>query len=102
MFRIEPGSGHGRLPVEAKPFLNTQILQFRRARSEVEEEHQIQGNRRCQNGIPAQEIDLDLHRIPKPAEDVDIVPTLFIITTWRIIVNPYLVINILVKIGIKV
>src|ERR1700722_5776135 len=100
MFRIEPGSGHGRLPIKAKPFLNTQILQFRWARGEVEKEHQIQGNRRSQNGTPGQEIALVLHRIAEPTEDVDVVPTLFVITSWRIIVNPHLVIDILVKAGV--
>ena len=39
--------------------------------------------------------------IAEPAEDVDVVPTLFIITTRRVIVNANLVVNILVEIGVK-
>ena len=54
---------------------------------EVEEQYEIQHDRRRQNRIAAQEIDLDLHRIAEPSEDVDIVPTLFVITTRRVIVN---------------
>src|SRR4029077_2625762 len=53
----------------------------------VEEEHEIEDDRRRENRIAAQEVHLDLHGIAKPSEDIDVVPTLFVITTRRVIVN---------------
>ena len=96
MFRIQPRRCHRRLEVEAEPLLNAQALKFRAAFGQVEEQDKVENNRRGQDGIPAQEIDLDLHRIAEPAEDIDVVPTLFVITARRVIVNRYLVVNIFV------
>src|SRR4030088_1401120 len=102
MLWIQPGRGHGRLEIEAEPLLNTEPSQLGAAFSKVQKQHQVQHNRRGQDGVATKKIDLDLHGIPEPAEDIDIVPTFFIITTWRIIVNANLVIHIAVKFGIKI
>src|SRR5213592_3615943 len=56
------------LKVEGQPFLNARQAG---ARGQVEEQREIEHDRRGQNRIAAQEIDLDLHRIAKPSEDVD-------------------------------
>src|SRR5271155_2775048 len=101
MLGIEPRRGHRRLEVEAQPLLNAEAAKACRPLGEIEEEHQIEGDGRGQNRVAAEKIHLDLHRIAEPPEDVDIVPTLFVITTRWIIVNPHLVINVLVEVGIK-
>lgn len=44
------------------------------------------------DGVAAQEVDLDLHWITHPAEDVDVVPTLLVVVARRIIVDANLVI----------
>src|SRR5258708_30049531 len=80
VLRIKPGSRHRRLPVKAQPLLNPNVLQLRSARSQIQEEDEIQSDGRGQDRIPAQKINLDLHRIAKPTEDVNVVPTLFVIT----------------------
>src|SRR4029077_8029312 len=55
----------------------------------------------CQNGVAAQEVNLNLHGIAEPSKDVDVVPTLFVITTRRVIVDPNLVRKLTVELGIK-
>ena len=50
----------------------------------------VSSDRRGQNAITTQEINLDLHGIIEPAEDVDIVPALFVITPRLVIVNMHL------------
>ena len=63
--------------------------------------HQIQHDRRRQDAVTAQEIDLDLHRITEPSVDVDVVPAFFIVASRRIVVDADLVGEILVKVRIK-
>src|SRR5207244_6594132 len=85
MFWIQPRRSHGRLKVKAQPFLDANVLQFRSPLCQVEEQDQIENDRCRQNRVTAEKIDLDLHGIAEPAEDIDIVPTFFVITAWRII-----------------
>ena len=101
MLGIQARGRHRRLEVEAQPLLNARVLQLRRALGEVQKQHQVEHNRRRENRVAAQEIDLDLHRIAEPAEDVDVIPALFVITARRVIVDAHLVIDILVKIGVE-
>src|SRR6266481_6800305 len=102
MFRIQPRNRHRRLEIKAEPFLNSQVFQFFAALGQIEEEYKIEHNGGGEDGIPAEKIDLDLHRVAKPAEDIDVVPTLFVITAWRVIVNANLVVQVLIKLGIKI
>src|SRR5256885_17165521 len=101
MFWIQPRRSHGRLKVKAYPFLDANVLQFGSSLRQVEEQDQIENDRRRQNRVTAEKIDLDLHGIAEPAEDIDIVPTFFVITAWRIIINADLVENIAVQLGVK-
>src|SRR5271163_2683944 len=101
MLGIKPGRSHRRFEVEAEPLLNPEAAKPGRPLGEIEEKHQVKRDRRCEDRVAAEEIHLDLHRIAKPAKDIDVVPALFIITARRIIVNPNLVVNILVQVGVK-
>jgi hypothetical protein len=87
VLRIDAGAVLGILEVEAEPLLDAEAAQRRRAGREIHEEAEIERQRSGEDGVAAEEIDLDLHRIAEPAEDVDVVPTLFVITTRRVIVN---------------
>src|SRR5258708_23792642 len=98
---IESRHGHRRFQVEAQPLLYSQPAQLGGALGEVKEEYEIEHDRRGEDGIAAQEIHLDLHGIAEPTEDINVVPTLFVVTTWRIIVNADLVIKILVELRIE-
>src|SRR5215472_9324143 len=90
---IQSRRSHGRLQIEAQPFLDAESLEFPAALGQVEEQHQVQHDGRGQDRIATEKVDLDLHRIAQPAEDVNVVPTLFVITTRRVIVNADLVMN---------
>jgi hypothetical protein len=91
----------GRLEVEAEPLLNSETTQAGCASSEIHEEDKVEGERSGEDGVAAEEVNLELHRVTEPTEDVDVVPTFFIITAWRVIVNADLVIEILVEIGVQ-
>ena len=58
----------------------------------VAQQHEVKTQRRREDRITAEEIDLDLHRIAHPAEDVDIVPSLLVVIAGGIIVDTHLVI----------
>src|SRR5438445_226473 len=76
VFGIEAGRGHRRLQVEAEPLLYADTRKLIAPFSQIQKQNQVQRNRSRKDGIPAQEIDFDLHGISQPAEDIDIVPTL--------------------------
>src|SRR6185437_12996783 len=85
-----------RLEVEAQPLLDAEASQTWRACGKVHEEAEIERQRSCEDRVTAEEINLELHGITQPAEDIDIVPTLFVITAWGVIVDTNLVVDILV------
>src|SRR6185436_8307011 len=101
MLGIKSGSAHGRLKVEAQPLLDSQSAQLLAALRQVEKQHQIKHQGRGQNRVAAQEINLDLHGIAQPSEDIDVVPALFVIATRRVIIDANLVGELAVKLGIK-
>jgi hypothetical protein len=58
-------------------------------------------DRRGENGITAQKVDLDLHRIPHPPHDVDVIPAFLVVPAWRVVVDPNDVRKVLVEVGIQ-
>src|SRR2546430_1118162 len=58
----------------------------------------------CRDSILAAPIvlDLDLHRIAEPSEDVDVVPPFLVVAAGRIVVDPHLVEHVAVQLGILV
>src|SRR5277367_3020555 len=91
MLRIKSGRSHRRLEIKTQPLLNAESAKLRAALRQIHKEHQIQHNGRRKNGIPAKKIYFDLHRVAEPAEDVDIVPALFVVASRRVIVYADLV-----------
>src|SRR6185437_10617018 len=87
MLRIQTLRRHRRLEEEAQPLLNADPAQIFAPLRQVRQQHQIQRNRGCKDRIATQKIHLNLHWVTEPSEDIYVVPTLFIITTWRVIVN---------------
>ena len=48
---------------------------------------------RCgKNGVAAEEVDLDLHGVAHPSEDVEVVPSLLVVVAGRIVVDANLVV----------
>src|SRR6185437_5780442 len=102
VLRVESRHRHRRLEVETQPLLNSDTPQLRRTLCQIEEQDQVEHDRRCQNRVTAEEIDFNLHGVAEPAEDVDVVPTLFVITARRVVVNADLVGEFPVQLGIEV
>src|ERR1700687_421957 len=98
VLRIEPGRSLRALEVERQPLLDALHASPLR---EVEEQCQVEHQRRGKDGVAAEEVDLDLHRVPEPSEDVDVVPALFVVAAWRIVVNVHLVDVILVQLRME-
>ena len=46
------------------------------AGSEVAQKHEVEAKGCCEDRVAAEEVDLDLHGIAHPTEDVDVVPSL--------------------------
>ena len=98
MLRIETGGAHRALEEEREPFLNAAHAA---TSGQIIEDHQIEYDRRRQNGVATEEVHLDLHRIAEPAEDVDVVPSFLAVSTRRIVVDAYLVRIVGIKVGIE-
>src|SRR5690606_4509747 len=67
---------------------------------EIEQEREIEHERRRENGIAAEKVDFELHRVTEPAEDVDVVPALFGVAAGRIVVDADLVIEVAIEAGV--
>src|SRR5450631_2973396 len=76
VLRVQTLGGHRRLPVEAQPLLDPTHA---RAMREVHEQREIEDDRRGEDRVAAEEVDLDLHRIAEPTDDVDVVPAFLVV-----------------------
>src|SRR6185437_16177566 len=88
---------HRALVEERQPFLDSL---HSGPLSEVAEQRDIEHERCGENGVAAEEVDLDLHGIIHPSEDVDVVPAFLVVAARRIVVDPDDVREILVQIRI--
>ena len=66
--------------------------------SKVNEQTEIETYRSSKNAVAAEEVNLNLHGIAHPSEDVDIVPRLFVVVARRIVVDTHLVIIVRVEV----
>src|SRR5690348_9385303 len=99
VFRIEPGRRHRAFEVKREPLLDTLHPGSLR---KIEKQDQIEHERRSQYRIAAKKIDLDLHRIAEPTENVDVVPTFFGIAARRIVIDPHRVIQLFIKLRVEI
>src|ERR1041384_8804718 len=86
VFRIQAGRGHRRFEIEREPFLHTFHAGALR---QVKEQGQIKNNGRREDRVATEKIDLDLHLVAEPAEDVDVVPTFFVVAARRVVVDAH-------------
>ena len=85
MLGIELGGGHGAFEVEAEPLLDAGPAG---ALGEIEQEREVENDGRGEDRVAAEEVDLHLHRIAAPAEEVDVVPSLFGVAARRVVFDP--------------
>src|SRR5437764_2625209 len=99
VLRVESGRGHRRLEVEGEPLLYALHADALR---EVEEEREVEDDGRGEDGVAAEEVNLDLHRIAEPAEDVYVVPALLVVAARRVVVDAHDVGEVFVELRVDV
>ena len=70
--------------------------------SKVREQYEVEQERSSKNRVTTEEIDLYLHRITHPTENINVIPTFLIVVTRRVVIDTYLVVVIGVKIRLFV
>src|SRR5436190_5386817 len=98
VFGIEAGRVHGALEVERQPLLNPVHA---RPLREIEEKRDVEHDRRGENAVAAQEVDLQLHRVAEPPDQVDVVPAFLVVAARRIVVDPHDVAEVLVEVRVE-
>jgi len=89
---------HGRVcEIEREPVLRAAQAGPGR---QVGEENKIERERRRQDRVAAEEIDLDLHRLAEPADEIDVVPGLFVVPAWRVVIDAHAVDQIAVQVRV--
>src|SRR5580693_1871257 len=101
MLGIKSRCGHRGLEIKTQPLLNAKTTKLGATLRQVHEQNQVKHNRRGQNGIPTKKIHLDLHRVPEPPEDIDIVPALLVVAAGWVIVYADFMGEITVEIGVE-
>jgi len=62
------------------------------ASSEVAQQNEVEAERSSEDRVAAEEVDLDLHGVAHPAEDVDVVPAFLVVVARGIVVDTYFVV----------
>ena len=88
VLRVEFRRAHRALEIEGQPLLDSL---HPGPPGQVHEQDKVEDDGRGQDAVPAEEVDLDLHRVAHPAEDVDVVPALLVVPPGRVIIDPDLV-----------
>ena len=70
------------------------------ASSEVAEQHEVEAQGSSEDRVAAQEVDLDLHGVSHPAEDIDVVPTFLVVVARGVVVDAHLVEVVGVEVGL--
>ena len=98
VLRVHSGSVLGTLEVEGQPFLDALHAG---SLGEVEEKSEVKKKGRGENRIAAEKVNLYLHWVAEPTEDVDVVPSLFVVAAGWVVVDPHLVIDVAIELGIE-
>src|SRR5688572_29398847 len=98
MLGIEPGSAHGALEVKTEPFLNSTHTA---ALGKIEKEHEVEDNGRGEDAVSTQKVYFNLHRIAQSTVDIDIVPAFLVVAPRWVVVNPHLMGEVLIKVGVE-
>ena len=80
---------HRALEEEAQEALSTPTAG---ASSEVAKQYEVETQRSGEDRVAAQEVDLDLHWVAHPTEDVDVVPSFLVVVAWWVVVDAHLVV----------
>lgn len=67
---------------------------------EIAQQGEVKQQRSCEDRVSAEEVDLDLHGVAHPTENIDIVPTFLIVVAGRIVVDAHLVVDVAIEVGL--
>src|SRR5260221_5829046 len=81
---VQVGGVYRSFEVERQPLLNATHAG---ALGKVEKQRDVEHDGRGQNAVAAQEVDLELHRVPQPTDQIDIVPAFLVVAARRIVIN---------------
>src|SRR5687768_1654293 len=98
VFRIEAGGVNRTLEVERQPLLNPVHAG---PLGKVHEQRHVEHDWRGKDAVAAEKIDLQLHLVAEPADQVDVIPALLVVAARRVIVDPHDVTEMLVQIGVQ-
>src|SRR5947199_10441230 len=98
VLRVEARRVHRALEVERQPLLNAAHVG---AAGQVEEQRDVEHDGRGENAVAAQEVDLQLHRVAEPADEIDVVPPFLVVAARRIVIDPHDVAQMGVEIRIE-
>jgi hypothetical protein len=98
VFGVDLWSMHRGLEVEREPFLYARHACPLR---EIQEQCAVEHDGCSEDAVATQEIDLQLHRIPEPSRQVDVVPAFFVVAARRVVVDANDVAEIFVELGIE-
>ena len=66
---------------------------------EVAEQYEVEAEGSCEDRVAAEEVDLDLHGVAHPAEDVEVVPAFLVVVARGIVVDADLVVGAVVVVA---
>src|SRR6056300_291876 len=67
---------------------------------EIHKECEVENNRGSENRVATQEVNFDLHLVTEPTKDVDGIPSFFVVSTWRVIVDADNMIDVAVQVWV--
>src|SRR5215207_5042074 len=98
VFGVELGQDHRALEVEREPLLDAPHPSPLR---QVQEQRQVEDYGRGEDRVPTQEVDLYLHWVAEPTEDVYVVPALLGVAAGRVVVDLDQVGDLPVELGVE-
>src|SRR5262249_26872942 len=98
VLRVQTGRVNRALEVERQPLLDAVHA---RALREIEKQRDIQHDGSRQNAVATEEVDLQLHGVPQPADQIDVVPAFLVVPAGRIVVDPHDVAEIFVELRVE-
>src|SRR5918997_5632170 len=98
VFGVELGQDHRALEVEREPLLDAPHPSPLR---KVQEQRQVEDYGRGEDRVPTQKVDLYLHWVAEPTEDVYVVPALLGVAAGRVVVDLDQVGDLPVELGVE-
>src|SRR5579872_6050542 len=84
VLRVETRRVHRTLEIEGQPLLDTA---HGGTAGKVEKQGHVEHDGRREDAVATEKVDLQLHRITKPSDQIDVVPPLLVVAPRRIVID---------------